>query len=201
MRPTCYFVLAALLFALSVPARAQYQIKLAADSNAQGCAITPNQVGVISVYAFLWGNGASSVETVNFAAYQPPCLANSVWLGDNVPGFPATASVAGSTQTEIGLVITYADCQTLPYGPNGLMLAEISFYVPGNADPSCCPFLVTHATYHTNYDAPGAAIDCADNLYELDGSHVIVNPDASCPCQGPLPVEPTTWGKVKSLYR
>ena len=72
----------------------------------------------------------------------------------------------------------------------------MNFTAIGHGQP-CCDYPVLPAP-----PEPGVQVyRCDDRIYHYGtGRGVIINPDASCPCDTPLATESTTWGRVKSLY-
>ena len=50
---------------------------------------------------------------------------------------------------------------------------------------------------------PGpVAVDCSgENHLDVQGYTSYINNDGSCPCVSPIPVQETTWGQVKALFR
>ncbi|MCK4776515.1 MAG: hypothetical protein KAT30_17080, partial [Candidatus Krumholzibacteria bacterium] len=76
---------------------------------------------------------------------------------------------------------------------------RIDYFAQGLSPP--CSYIQVVAD-PLAYDPPGIQVaDCAfpPNVVNATGGDVVVNPDASCMCN--IPVEETTWGKVKALYR
>jgi hypothetical protein len=195
MKRLCLIALSILILLAGNVAVADPFVKLATIT-AEGCNITANPVGITSVWVYLWSYAPVSVKAVQFAAYKPECMSNAIWISDNVQ----QVDLFGSTQADVGLSLNINPCVSLPYSEIGYYLARIDFLVTSPV-PACCVFQVTHPTYWDYYDTPGTAIDCDDNEIPVGGSSVVFNANETCPCDGALKTESTTWGKVKSLYR
>jgi hypothetical protein len=89
-----------------------------------------------------------------------------------------------------GVTIEYGSCRT-----SSIYLGQIHFQ--GTSAPDC-----SHVGIVPD---PGAvsgkieAVDCNDNPMYPTGGQAIVNPTPDCQCT--VPVEETTWGEIKALYR
>jgi hypothetical protein len=71
-----------------------------------------------------------------------------------------------------------------------------NLYVKGHPIPS-----VSGATVPLAIDCGANAVPPVDpDFLFLRGSYVTVNPDETCPCEGTVPNEETSWGQIKSLY-
>ena len=185
-------VLVFCLGAQPVNADAVYRIELAADNTMSSCAIVGDGSGLISVHMFMIGTEATT--GVQFAAYIPSCWAGVTWLGDVLSEPWLTL---GTTQDAGGLSIAFTVCRPLP-----IYLGAINFF--GVASGTCCEFPVTRPmTLSTKYPAWATVlgVDCSFEGYPGTGGRVLVNANESCPCEQPLAVEESTWGRVKALYR
>ena len=89
-----------------------------------------------------------------------------------------------------GVAYSYITCQL------GSFWLETLIYMADGSSPTC-----SNTVYITNVPSKTdiEVIDCADVRHNVAGGAAIVNGDGSCPCD--VPVEETTWGKVKSLYQ
>jgi hypothetical protein len=91
-----------------------------------------------------------------------------------------------------GISMAYGECLPAPIG-----LLTMSFYVPG-APKKCCYFSVVE-----NPIEGLKAVTCGFEAVPAEGGTSYVNPDGTCQCNIPgvtTPVQPSTWGLVKSLY-
>jgi hypothetical protein len=189
---------AILLFTLlvtSTAAFAQGRIDLFADQAMTQCSLVDNGQ-VVSVFV-IW-SGPESADGVFFSAPRPACWQGATWVGDGLPGYRGRD---GNSQT--GLFVTlyppgqYEGCKKPP-----VLVCTIYFFTSGTAQPCCDlkvvgvplalePYPLEYYCLGTGaYPGPASA-----------GNKVVINPDSSCPCNSPVAVEPTTWGRVKSLYR
>lgn len=94
-----------------------------------------------------------------------------------------------------GIAFAYGSCNT-----TGLIyLMRITFVCAGIDVPPPCSSLEAVAAP----DAPSGTIevvDCADTKLIGNGSRLSINPDGTCPCGEIVPVQDSSWGKIKSLY-
>jgi hypothetical protein len=106
-----------------------------------------------------------------------------VWLSDTSDFF-----VAGTSPT--GVQVGYQSC----VGPTVLAL-EVTYTVFGTSDD--CSYLEVAAHPDFDYGGPYIAV-CVGYPEVGHGGRLTINPNPSC---SPVPVEPSTWGRVKALYR
>jgi hypothetical protein len=91
-----------------------------------------------------------------------------------------------------GISMGYGACLPPP-----ISLVAMSFYMPGSPK-KCCYFSVVEHPYEGL-----AAVNCSFVKVPAEGGTSYVNPDGTCQCNIPgvtTPVQPSTWGLVKSLY-
>jgi len=183
-------LLALLALAIAVPVFAQDGIELYADQNMSSCAIIePISPPIVQVHIFVTGPvGATGVR---FTAVKPACWVGATWLGDAL--VPGAINVSNS---QYDWSIAFGGC-TNPGEP--AYLGAISYLITNQALPCC---VVTASPSETlNYFK---FTDCNFGEHELEPTKsIVVNPNESCGCQsGVLTATlPTTWGRVKSLYR
>jgi hypothetical protein len=108
-----------------------------------------------------------------------------VWLSETSP-FP----VIGASPT--GIQIGYSYCVSLP-----ALVLEVTYAVFGTSEDCSYLDVVEHPQNMFGEDVP-VTVDCNFVYFSGTGGRLTVNPTANCP---PVPVEPSTWGKVKALYR
>lgn len=108
-------------------------------------------------------------------------------LGDQI-SFP---TVIGTTIS--GISIGYGACLAAP-----IYLGLSNFF--GSAAPACSWLAIVPDPASLSGQIEG--VDCATpaNKTFPGGGYATVNPDATCSCPG-SPVESSTWGSVKALYR
>jgi len=168
-----------------VQAQTAESITLYADRAGTDCSVSDTGVGTAIVYIFHVGTGTRGA--CEFRAPKPECWSGATWVGDNY-AFPA---VLGQSQGPY-VTVAYPACLPLP-----IYIGKIVFDVTGTAQ-ACCRYPVLPSVYYQSV----VTIDCknpAEPLPILGGS-VVINEDASCPCERPVALESTTWGRVKSLY-
>lgn len=87
-----------------------------------------------------------------------------------------------------GISIPYEACLT-----GRVRVLTVNFMGAG-LEPPCTSFYI--GGFHGKPNP--LAVDCAEGLYPVPGGRGFVNWDESCP---PVPVESTTWGRIKALYQ
>jgi hypothetical protein len=179
---------AVLCFGVTAHAQAMYSVEVAADNTLSSCAIAGDGSGLVSVHVFL--TGSAGTTAVIFGAYVPSCWAGATWLGDNLAEPWLTL---GTTQSPGGLSIAFGECRSLP-----IYLGHITF--AGVPSEVCCALFAGAPADFLDYDT-AVVVDCAFDDHDASGSRVLLNADSSCPCQQPLAVQESTWGRVKALYR
>jgi hypothetical protein len=155
--------------------------------------LTGNPEGIVRIYFFLesWMTG-EWVTGVGFSAPKPNCF-NAEFLGEVL--YFATA--IGHIQTGVG--IAFGACLT----SSRVLLGKLTYEAVGSLP--CCHYWVC-----PDPAAPSGKIelvDCNDTKHLGTGGALVLNTATypcedsnTTPCQQPVPVESSTWGKVKSLY-
>jgi len=167
------------------------RIDLFADQAMTQCSLVDNGQ-FTPVYVF-W-SGPEQASAVYFSAPLPACWTGASWVGDGMPGYRAWI---GNSQTALYVTLFapgIAECKTQA------LICTIYFVTSGGAQPCCdmkvLPVQNTYELYPLEY------FDCFSSTYPASaGTKITINPNASCQCGGPLATEPTSWGRVKSLYR
>lgn len=126
--------------------------------------------------------GATSTR---FAAPIPACMTGATWVSD-VSAF----SVGGNSQG--GLTVTYGACLTAT-----ARILTINILVQGTSG-TCCYYPVLPAPLVSSGRIE--TVDCSSTVVYGLGKFSVVNGNESCPCRRTIPVEETTWGKVKAFY-
>lgn len=178
-----------LFMAVVVGAHSAYasdRIEFYADESALSCNIVDSTPRLVRVHMF--HTGSLPARSVNFSAFTPACWAGATWLGDVlVPEF----TKLNSTHS-LGIIVQFGGC----IEPPGY-LGYMNFAAYGQA-LSCCeyapaPYTGTATMRATNCDG--------FTFRTATGRGVIINGNATCSCDSPVPVAETTWGKIKSMYR
>jgi len=140
--------------------------------------------GTVRVYVFLSQYAMMNAVGCSFAAPKPACF-NAVYVGETKQ-FTLTL---GDSQS--GMSIWFGNCIWSP-----VYLLRITYTVLGPT-PQCCIYWVRP---HPESESGRIEIwRCDDTVHYGDPGYMIFNSDGT-QCQSALPVEDSTWGKVKSLY-
>jgi len=174
------------------------KITLYADAAGTDCSVTETVPGIVSMYMFHVGSGVRRAS--KFTAPKPACWTGAVWAGDVIS--PGLGVAIGNTQSDFTLYYNYAgvSCFQEP-NPLPLYIGTINYFVvsPG---PSCCEYPVLPAS---DSEVPGSVITvlCVEppSLIAIGAGKVTINETEDCPCDPPVAVEETTWGRVKAFYR
>jgi hypothetical protein len=176
--------LVAILWGVGVKAGGGGSFGLYVDVQGTNCNIVDTEPGLLSIaLVHTTPDGATASR---FAAPIPACMTGAVWISDT-----AAYEVIGNSQT--GVVVPYGSCQT-----GRAHILTINMIVEGTSE-TCC--------YYPVLPDPNVGsgrievLDCSETIVFGIGEFSVVNGDISCPCGGPVPVEETTWGSVKALYR
>jgi hypothetical protein len=167
------------------------RIELAADAGGTNCNIVDTAPAVIHVHMLI--TQALAINGVQFRAPKPACWVGATWLADsNV--FPAHI---GDTQNDPrGLSIGFGPCRSSP-----VYLGSMIYTIQGQALP-CCLYPVLKAIVDGRPDLPTPImVACDDMMHGIAPGFAVVNPGPGCYCISPVPVDDTTWGAVKALYR
>lgn len=109
-----------------------------------------------------------------------------VWVSDDALG----NEYAGNSQT--GIALSYGGATVTPY-------AVLNVTYLGSGTTPTCSYLIIVAD-PSEPDGVIAAVDCSNQKHAAAGGVLCVNPDVEyCNCQAA--VEPTSWSRVKALYR
>jgi hypothetical protein len=173
------------LLALAAPAFGQIEGKVGdisayADDQGSNCNITaPGGGGLVTVFVvhkFSDGGGATGAR---FKGVAPGGLS---FVAFNTPFVPI-GNFSQDLSLGYGLCIT----ETTSLGS--------ALYVNATA-PAACSLLTIAAA--DNFANP-IATDCLFGEYTVKTGSAIMNPTGACQCN--IATQPSTWGRVKSLYR
>ena len=157
-----------------------------ADNGGTSCNIVDYFAGIRPVYVVHTSYGGATAS--QFVAPRPACWTGAVWIGDSTP----YCAGVGCGDSQTGITLVYGACKI-----GAIHVLTISYFVQGSSQSCCLYPLLPH---------PGSSggqvevADCDFNAGVAIGLVATVNADATCPCGYPVPVEETTWGRVKSLY-
>jgi hypothetical protein len=156
-----------------------------ADPYGTECNIYDFVPGILQVYVVY--NYHPGTLMVQFSAPKPDCFGTAIWLQD-LPSYPI---IDGNSQT--GVWVAWPACQPAP-----ALVMTIEFFVQGLTGP-CCRYPVLPDPRLPSGKIE--AFDCGQNIVYPEGGRGIINPNATCLCTFPVPVEETTWGQIKALYQ
>ena len=184
------FTAASLLFAASAPDAATYGwLFLYSDAGHTDCTLVDNTPRFVDVYVV---HKIDNIGDVGGDAYLLAFrLSASVgftgtWIQEVVP-----AGITKVGTSPAGIAMGYNACRT-----GDVEVLRVTYQLFGTSSP--CSSL--QATAYPGYDFIYTQ-DCSFTDRAVAGRALVVNQDASCPCQIPVAAEPTTWGHVKALYR
>ena len=176
-------VLAAILVLLAGTAFAYRPgiIAIYSDEGATNCNFVDDG-GLVQVFIFhLFHDGATLSEFMLDVS-----LTEWTYLGES----HALPLVIGTFVT--GISISYQTCLLPP-----TYLGFASFF--GSTIPTCTSIGIVPDP--TGIVDEIVVVDCQKGGYYATGRGGVVNPDPSCMCSPPVPVEQTSWGQIKALYR
>jgi hypothetical protein len=174
---------AALLITVSMShAQPPGSLFLAGDSLGTDCTVydTPGLVHIYVVHVYTYGATGSQFMIDCTSGFAP------VYLTEFSPYI-----TIGNSQT--GVAIAYGSCVPSPH-----TILDIHYFGQGlSQDCSSCRVVPDP------YAMPPQILvaDCQDppNLLIATGGEIWINPDGSCHCL--IPVQETSWGQIKSLYK
>lgn len=165
-------------------------------------------VGIVGLHAIASPVAASVYVNKNIILYMPGETANMFTM-ENLGLWPVAWSAMvdapwislsdtdpfpiqiGSSQT--GKAIGYGTCLQGP-----IWATSINFFVQNQGQVPCCPYPVIADSQVSS--GVIEVVDCYSSVVYGNGATSIVKPDATCLCTSVVPVEETTWGRVKAFY-
>lgn len=120
---------------------------------------------------------------------------NSGHTGTAFPDAPVFPVTIGSAAT--GVSIGYGECL------GGVIhTLSLQYFCQGTTPPCSSIDVVGHPTA----TPPGLlAVSCEQSFVDAEGRSSSIEPDQSCVCDAPdcgtIPVEASTWGNIKALWR
>lgn len=166
------------------------RIMLYSDAGLSECSLTNMGSGITDVYVVhsTSGTDGANLDFTGIVLRLTPSTGfNGAWLEDIVP-----AGMSSNGTSPSGIGIGYGTCR---FGE--LLALHVRYEMQG---PSLsCSFVeaVPYPSYPWIIETT-----CGEGLeFPVDDGRIFVNPDSSCPCEAPLATEPTTWGRIKAMYR
>jgi len=178
-----------------------YAITVWSDIPGTDCYLEDRVPGIVDLYVF-HEMGAAPASGSEFRLAQDASV-TLLWLSEQILGGPIWIS-----DTRTGVRIAYAGCV-----PDRLHIATVSYF--GVATSGVCGELGVCPALSASEEV---GYDCAEQPHVIGAGRVHVNSDyTTCLCDIgpsaasaaraawsfcdlPVPVEPTTWGRVKALY-
>lgn len=183
-----------LVVALLAPAGARAQgghIGVYGDSLGTQCRIDVPTSGIVKIFVVhkLGAPTGGSEFTVSSGGNF-----NGVYLGEY---FGTNAVSFGNSQT--GIAIGYGGCWY-----DQVHILTVSYYVP--SEPPVCSYIdIVDFDLFGNAPPGIHSVDCDGNMWDALGGRAYVNGDGTCDCATPnnttTPVEESTWGAIKTVYR
>jgi len=175
-----------LILAIAAPVFAQYpdgatgDISAYADETGSACDLAANggnaPVPLFIVHKFSDGGGATGCR---FKITTP--------AGMSIFGFNTTFVPIGQVTSDL----------SLGYGVCINATTSLGSVIAFSSTPSpLCSYVSVVAA--DNFSDP-ISTDCSFGEYKVETGQAIVNNDGNCPCN--IATQPSSWGKVKSLYR
>jgi len=179
MKPFALLMVCLLTLALAAPAFATAvgDISLYADDQGNSCNITA-PAGILTVYVVHKFSDGGSATGSRFKVTVPPGLA--------ILAFTTTFVPIGNISGDLSL--GYGTCVSTTTSLGSILI--------NSSGPAACSYLAVVAA--DNFANP-IATDCLFGEYTIKTGQAIANPDGSCQCS--VATEPTSWGRVKALYR
>ena len=160
-------------------------IDVFSDPGYADCNFTDTAGGLITVYILV----TRATDGTSGAQWKLDIPSAWTWLGQSSPWL----TVIG--QVHIGISISYSGCQT------GTFLILTTNFIGNGLSPPCS--FISIVPDPTSPTGLIEVVDCQVPflqkwMFPILGQGV-VNSDGTCSCA--IPVQETTWGRVKSLYQ
>ncbi|UCG52169.1 MAG: hypothetical protein JSW58_01030 [Candidatus Latescibacterota bacterium] len=158
-------------------------IGLFSDTYGTNCSLYDQIPGLVSVYAVhVSTSGATACQ---FRVEDGPGM-NMMWLSDTAWGI-----WIGCSHCPEGIAIPYGICLSSP-----IHVLTMGYFAQAISQDCSWIRVVPPETL------PSGQIemyDCDSNILYPTGGTLIVNPTDDCQCD--VPVDESTWGKIKEMYR
>ena len=182
----------AVLALAATPAVAQYgSVGIYSDATGCDCNVYDQVPGIVNVW-IVHRDITQGVTGVSFAIADGGGM-TLAYVGESKVGGPI--EITGNLVD--GYWVGYSSCIA-----GGLTIMQIQFF--GTATSAPCSWLEIAPA--PGYAGSGIeAADCDALSVAASGLRTPVNPDAGCVCVNPgclpVPVDESTWGGIKALYR
>jgi hypothetical protein len=184
--------------------QADYRLEFYGDEALSSCELAMTTPGIVKVHMLVTGTG--NLAFIQFKAPKTACMGSAVWITDAWQQPPMRA-YDGNTQGTVGQgVDVIFECHPLP-----VYIGSIWYSISEPAQ-SCCRYEPLPGSRHGEITFPGYMTiglwsHCAEVPHPdltqapMSGKGIVINPNETCVCSGPLPTQQSTWGSVKALYR
>jgi hypothetical protein len=163
------------------------RVDVYADMAKSACSLSDVGIYPPVLFVYYFFNGPDTGTLVRFRATKPASWTNATWAGDTSPDI-----AIGSTQSDWSAA--FGACLHTP-----VYVGKTAYVIAGAGGQTACATITAQAPLG---GFEFVWVDCNFAEFPLvSGSSVAINPNASCPCQLPVATQPTSWGRVKSLYR
>ncbi len=179
MKHIAILMISLLTLAIAAPAFAQAvgDISAYADDQGNSCSVTA-PAGIVTVYVVHKFSDGGSATGARFKVTVPSGLA--------ILAFTTTFVPIGNISGDL----------SLGYGTCISSTTSLGSILMNSSNPAACSYISVVAA--DNFANP-IATDCTFGEYTVKTGQAIANPDGTCACS--VATEPTSWGRVKALYR
>lgn len=178
------------LFAVPSVALAQAgYIGLFFDPAGTMCSIDEQPNLFVPIYAIHMATAGAGAVQFGVEAGNP---SGFIFLGETSPYATIIGSVWIHDEGNGGSV-AYGSCVASPN-----LVKTVNVLTTGT-NPPCTPLTVIPDP--ASLTGTIEVVDCDNNKLIGGGGHAVVDPDESCPWVCYVPVQESTWGGVKALYR
>jgi hypothetical protein len=181
-RTTIWLVCAVLaLTAAAASGQAGY-IGLYADAGGAVCSVHDQGAGQVNVYVL---HQASAGAVASQWKLVPGAGFAMTYVGESW-------SIVAMGDTQNGVAASYGDCLSSP-----ILLCTVT-YATNGMSASCSHLSVVPDP--NSFAGVIEVTDCSSQTLTATGGRLYVNPNDSCPCGLPNPVEDSDWGRIKAMF-
>lgn len=162
-------------------------INIFADPGGGSCLVSDLEPGPIALYLIVWGSSGTTASQFRLAT-------DGGFTGVYVSQAPAPGFLALG-EPPVDYAVAYGGCMT-----GSFLIATVTYF--GFGTSSDCSHIEIRAAPTSPLPGEIAAVTC-DNQLVATSSHgpAVVNYRHGCPAWCIGATEPSTWGRIKALYR
>jgi hypothetical protein len=167
------------------------RLALYSDASLSQCSLTDTSPGIADIYVVhrIAGTPAALGVVGSIFAIAPSAGFNGTWLEDIVP-----AGLTRNGTSPTGIAVGYGgSCRFAD-----LLVLHVRYQMQGTSPPCSSVEVVPHPAYPWMIITTTCGF--GDEL-PVEGGRAIVNADQTCPCDHPVAAQPSTWGRIKAMYR